>query len=185
MCGLKDAEQRISLADIDTNGKPGTAKMVNAAKLFISSPGGILTLWGRLGNAKTAVLMSIVNACVLDGIEAVYTTFVDLEGWIREAFDEKKHDEFGTARDRMAHLVSVRVLVIDEFDKAKVTEWINEIRFDLLDKRYRSGVVGECGTLLAMNCDPQSLPEWISSRLYDGRNVVIENSDPDMRRLMK
>jgi DNA replication protein DnaC len=129
--------------------------------------------------------MAVVNQCIESGIDAVYTTFADLEGFVRAAFDEKRQDEFGTARQRIARLSEVCVLAIDEFDKVKVTAWLDELRFDLLDKRYRSAIARETGTLLAMNCDPRGLPEWIASRLYDGRNVVVHNTDSDMRSMMK
>lgn len=185
MCGLSEFERSITLADIDTRGKIGTLAMIGTARKFISRPQRFVTFWGGTGNAKTAVIMGIVNELVAVGCEAVYTTFADLESWVRDAFDEKRHDEFGSARMRIERLANVHVLAVDEFDKVKVTPWLDDLRFSLLDKRYRSGLDGLTGTLLAMNCNPCSLPEWISSRLHDGRNVVIENRDSDMRRLMQ
>ncbi len=185
MCGLNDDERTFRLSGIDILNKPGTAQMVKAAQSFIAHPSGIVTLWGGPGNAKTAVLMSVVNELIAYSCESVYTTFADLEGWVREAFDEKQHDEFGSARMRIARLANIHVLAIDEFDKVKVSEWLSELRFDLLDKRYRSGLAGTTGTLLAMNCNPSSLPDWVYSRLSDGRNTIIQNRDPDMRPLMQ
>ena len=185
MCGLSEFERSVKLADIDTRGKPGTLAMIGAARKFIAQPQRIITLWGGPGNAKTAVMMGVVNELISAQCEAVYTTFADLEAWVRDAFDEKRHDEFGNARMRIERLANVHVLAIDEFDKVKVTAWLDELRFDLLDKRYRSGIDGRTGTLLAMNCNPATLPEWIYSRLRDGRNVVIENKDRDMRPLMR
>lgn len=185
MCGLNDSERSVRLDDIDTHDKPGTLEMIKAARRFIDSPGHIITLWGGPGNAKTAVLMGVVNELVQVGCESVYTTFADLESWVRDAFDEKRHDEFGSAKVRIERLANIHVLAIDEFDKVKVTPWLDELRFDLLDKRYRSSLDGRTGTLLAMNCRPSALPEWIFSRLSDGRNTMIENRDRDMRPLMK
>jgi len=40
------------------------------------------------------------------------------------------------------------------------------------------------GTVIAMNESPDALPQWISSRLRDGRNRIVHNADPDVREMM-
>ncbi len=77
------------------------------------------------------------------------------------------------------------VLAIDEFDKLKVTEWYEEFETMLMSRRYRDAVDGLSGTVLAMNSDPAKLPEHIYSRLSDGRNLILHNTDPDLRSLMR
>lgn len=155
--------------------------MVMAARAFVHKPVGILTLWGGVGNAKTVVLQSIINECVSVGVPAVYITFRQLLDWIQEAYEQQTNDSI-SRKDKMA---KIRVLAIDEMDKVKKTEWVNEFQSDILDKRYRLGLSGEAGTVLAMNKSPDEMPEWISSRLSDGRNRTIQNQDPDLRPMME
>jgi DNA replication protein DnaC len=178
LCGLTAAERDYRLSGISAIGDTG--RQVAAAKEFIQSPAGILTLWGTTGNAKTVVLMSIVNECVERGIGAVYLTGFDLVGYIRDAF---KEDDSALARIR--RFESVPVLCLDELDKIKWSEWVEEQITELIDRRYRLGLEGGYGTVIAMNKNPNELPTWIYSRLSDGRNKIIKNADEDMRPLMR
>jgi hypothetical protein len=56
---------------------------------------------------------------------------------------------------------------------------------DLVDKRHRRGLDGTNGTLIAMNTDPALQSDWIASRLMDGRNQVVHNTDADLRPMLK
>jgi len=180
ICGMTADEMRYRLDDIMPTGG-GTDAMVTAACVFVANPRGILTLHGGSGNAKTVVLQAIVNECLMRGAPAVYTTFYDLVGYVREAF----RNESESAWQRVRRFQSVRALAVDEFDKVKTTEWIEELETAIIDRRYRDGLAGQCGTVVAMNEPPSSLPDWIESRLCDGRNRVIGNDDPDVRPMLR
>jgi DNA replication protein DnaC len=168
------------LEEIVIEGRPGTKMMVDACQSFVLDPIGIMTIYGTCGNAKTDALQAIVNELTNMSINALYVTAFDLVGDIRAAIQEG-----GNIRERLRNYENIRVLVIDEFDKVKNTEWVDEQFTELIDARYRKGLAGESGTVIAMNKDPRELSEWISSRLSDGRNRMIENCDPDMRSLLK
>jgi hypothetical protein len=179
ICNLTGSERSYRLSDIAAKGDTG--RMVEAAEVFISAPIGILTLWGRTGNAKTVVLMSVVNECIERNISAVYLTGFDLVSYIKDAFNQENE----SALARMRSFESVTVLCLDELDKVKWTEFVEEQITELIDRRYRLGLGGGYGTVIAMNKDPQTLPIWIYSRLRDGRNTIIENRDADMRPYMR
>lgn len=180
VCGLNEDERLARLGDVVAAG-PGTAAMLDAARAFIAKPAGILTVWGKCGNAKTTVLQAIVNECLDRNLSAVYVTLYDLINWVRDAF----RDDTDSAWGRVHRLTAVSVLCIDEFDKIKITEWSEELQTAVLDRRYRDGLSGRVGTVLAMNSDPNHLPEWIYSRLCDGRNRIVHNADPDLRPRMR
>lgn len=182
LSGLTEAERTIRLSDIDMVGRPGADRMVESAQRFISSPSGFLTVWGKPGNAKTMVLMAIVNELTEIGIEAVYVTAFDMIGFIRQAFAADGGED---ALSRLKRFEMVRVLAIDEFDKIKPTEWTLEQLTEIIDRRYRLGLSGCAGTVIAMNGDPRQQPEWIASRLLDGRNTVIRNDDSDLRKVLR
>lgn len=185
LSGLTESERAIRLDDIAVQNRPGTAAMVEAVRQFIGNPSGILTLWGGPGNAKSMALCAAVNALVAQGIPAVYITAFDLISHIREAFNKGQTVVDESAYNRLMRFERVRVLAIDEFDKIRMTEWATEQITDLIDRRYRLGIEGKAGTLIAMNSDPAAQPIWIASRLLDGRNAVVRNDDTDIRPLLR
>jgi DNA replication protein DnaC len=177
--GLNPMERQITFADVDTVGRPGAARMLEAAQTFMGEPTGFLTFHGGFGNAKTTVLKAIVNACVEKGISARYATMSEVMAYAREAFDsiQQGDSDYG----RITKLAQVQVLVIDEMDKARVTEYAREVQTHLFDVRYRQSHA--LGTVVAWNgpFEAVDLP-WVLSRLSQG--VVVENNDPDMRPLL-
>ena len=182
--GLNADEQHVMLGDVIESG-PDTAAMLAAARSFVAQPTGILTLWGGPGNAKTLVLQGVVNESTQRNVMAVYVTLYDLINYVRDAFNEQRDGKYESAYRRMQRFATARVLAIDEVDKVKATDWTVELETAIFDRRYRDGLARLSGTVLAMNTNPDRLPEWIYSRLSDGRNRIIENRDPDMRRLMR
>lgn len=183
ICGLTDRERFANLSQIVvTNPASGTAKMVKAAQAFIDTPHNMLTIYGTCGNAKTVALQSIVNACLARNITAMYATFYDVVSWIKDSFGNKDEDSVSVKVNRLR---DVPVLCIDELDKVKPTEWVMELQTQLIDLRYRRGISHECGTVFAMNGSIDALPDWLSSRMRDGRNTIVENNDKDLRPLVK
>jgi DNA replication protein DnaC len=163
--------------------------MVEAARDFVVRPHGILTIWGTHGNAKSLVLIAIVNECVRQGMAAIYKTFWEIDEWVRAGFDEReKMQECGPAWKRFEDLCNVPVLAIDEMEKVTETSYRQALRVNLIDGRYRATL----GTIISMNRNPIGyLDDAIVSRMKDGRNVfgghgpVIRNSDADMRPEMR
>lgn len=182
ICGLTEDERRVSLEQIIAPERSQTANMVKAARAFIDAPYGMLTIYGTCGNAKTLTLQAIVNAALQRGIPAIYATFYDVVDWIRESFNDKSEIR---ASVKVQRLRDVPILCLDELDKVKMTDWVRELQTELIDWRYRNGLARKCGTVFAMNCEIDTLPEWIASRLKDGRHVVVQNNDKDLRPLMR
>jgi DNA replication protein DnaC len=180
-CGLTSDEQARRLADFDTEGRPGTALMVQACREFLEHPVGMLTLWGEPGNGKTLALQALVNELVAAGKPAVYLTAFRLLSYVRQAFSEQKTDGPRDAYRRLMNFADVRVLAIDEFEKVNPTLWVREQLTELIDTRYRLGMDGRAGTVIAMNSDPRLQEHWIASRLLHGRNRVVHNTDTDLR----
>lgn len=179
LSGLTETERKMRLEMIETNGRPGTAKMVNACREFLAEPFGSFVVHGTSGNAKTAALQSAVNVLVERRVEAVYITAFDLISYIRDAFTESSEIKSESAYDRIVRFGEVAFLAIDEFDKIKMTDWVTEQVTDLIDRRYRLGLDRKAGTMIAMNGEPRDLPMWILSRLSQG--VIVRNDDSDLR----
>ena len=87
LSGLTAARRKVRLADIVVEGRPATARMLQACLEFCERPTGILTLWGGVGNGKTMALHGVVNELNRRGIQAVYVTAFALIAHLQEAFD--------------------------------------------------------------------------------------------------
>lgn len=176
--GMTDAELALRLGDLHARGQD-TREMKSAVENIVNDPYGLLTLWGGAGNGKTIALQIIINELrERYQMEGAYILFSDLIDWVRAGFDDESSE---SERQRYEFIRSVKVLAIDEVEKARLTDYSDEFRFKFLDHRYRLAASGETVTVLAMNCDPESLPYHIYSRLNDGRFRIVHNDDADVR----
>ena len=180
LSGLRGTRREVRLADFVVEGRPGTARMVRACSEFVKRPKGILTIWGGVGNGKTMALQAVINELNAQGVPSVYVTAFALKSHLQEAFDASE-GRGDSAYRRLVNFEKVRVLAVDELDKLYVTLWVREQFTDLFNARYELAEDEAAGTLIAMNSDPAQQPEWIASRLLDGRNRVVHNDDRDIR----
>ena len=174
---MNTEERKVRFSSIDTQGRPGAARMLKAAKDFVENGcTGFLAIHGPYGNGKTTTLLAIVNECVSLNIPAKYITMTEVMAYAREAFESEKagDSDYG----RIASLSKYKVLVIDEVDKARVTDYAREVQTHLFNDRYRR--VHEVGTVLVWNGNFEALElPWVRSRVSEF--TVIENRDSDMR----
>lgn len=165
------------LGDIEIN--IGNGEMMIAAREMIANPYGWLYIWGGPGNAKSEVLIAIVNEVNECGNgPAMYVTFAHLVNWMREAFREDADDSY---IQRFEKLKAIKLLAVDEMDKARGTEFSDEFRFQFLDERYRQAVRGETMMIFASNSNPSTLPIPLWDRIRDGRFKIVENTAPSAR----
>jgi DNA replication protein DnaC len=185
LCGCKAREraeyyQRLigtelrpaSLTALSTDNRPGTERMINAAREFIAKPDGWLTIWGTNGTGKSETLKSISHACLDKKIPVLYAPLELVVQWMKGGIE---HPEFNVeARaDVLAH---VSVLCLDEVTGVRWTAWVAEQVETLLDRRYSARLA----TVLAMDEEPKSkLHPRLVSRISEG--VVINNTDRDFR----
>lgn len=178
--GARDIKKRLT----DLNVTDENKEMITAAQKLICDPWGWLYIWGGPGNAKTEVLMAIVNEVNLSGSgPAVYTTLGQILEWMRQAYqDDSQESDY---LSRFDHLKQIRLLAIDEMEKPRETEWVDDFRFHFLDDRYRSALNGETTTVFAGNTDPTTFKSEIYDRIRDGRFNIVHNPAPSARPNMK
>lgn len=189
---MHPSDTGLRLSDIDRI--PGNETMIAACQKMLESPRGWLYIWGGPGNAKTLALKAMCNHLTEAGyFPVVYIKFSRLVEIVRKAntaqYAKQKHfREYGNFTewdnsyiDTFDRLLAIRVLAIEEFDKARMTEFAAEFRFDFLDERYEQAVRGETITLFASQDPPTALPAPLSSRMSDGRFVVVKNTAGDSR----
>lgn len=191
--GLHPADLKRRLVDIYP--MPGNKTMLDAARQMIDDPCGWLYIHGGPGNAKSEILIAMVNEINAAGKgPAMYVKFTGLVNYIREAFAERSYRQKQLERgvgaggwdnlgylDRFNRVKDIKFLAIDELDKARVTEFVEEFRFDFLDERYRQAINGDTVTVFASQTPPGELPKPLASRVMDGRFIVVCNTAGDAR----
>lgn len=176
--GLAPQDLSLRLIDFEANDRV-THKVLEAAQSFLAHPCSIFYLHGGPGNGKTLILKALVNEFNRTGFTAVYTSFFQLLWWMRQVFGKSGDRE--SFLDRYEHIKRVSVLAIDELDKVKQTDFVQEFQFDLINMRYEAGLRGECCTIFASNDPPDALSSYLLSRIRDNRCLVVENKAPDLR----
>jgi len=101
---------------------------------YAQNPKGGLLISGPVGTGKTYLAACIVNA-FLDQLKWVtFGGVVDLLGRIRRSYSEAAQEEEWQIMDE---LCSVPLLVLDDLGKEKVSEWVEQMLFRVIDSRYR------------------------------------------------
>ena len=110
--------------------------------------GDSLLMIGTYGTGKTHLATAIANALLEDGVPALYDTWA---GHLQRLKDEFANGE----RRHLALMKKVDVLILDDLGKDKLTEWNNEVLFEVINYRYehRKPVV------ITTNATPRELEE--------------------------
>lgn len=175
--GPEDIKRRLS----DITRSPGNEKMLDAAQDILERGYGWLYIFGGPGNAKSEVLKAIVNQMNETGKgPAIYTTLSNILDYIRAGYGA------GDYPARFETLKTCPVLAVDEMDKIKDSDWVNEFRFKFLDARYMSAVNKLSMTIYAGQPHPKVIyDDVIFDRFRDGRFQIIENHAPSARPQMR
>lgn len=117
-----------------------------------------LLLYGTVGTGKTYYAACIANELIDSGYSVLMTNFARLTNQIQGMFDGKQ--EFIDSLNRYT------LLIIDDLGAERTTEFMQEMVFNIIDSRYRSGLPFIITTNLT--ADEIKKPQEICySRIYD------------------
>lgn len=131
---------------------------------------------GEYGRGKTHILAGLVNACRVAGVYALYSKSETILSELKDTFTEGSTKTTDQVRRKFE---SVPVLVVDELDRVKWTEWAGEQLFAILNARYDRGRPA----WFASNLGPTALSEKaeplaaLVSRLSAGIMVAVGGAD--------
>lgn len=145
------------------------------ARAFAEHPQGTLALFGSYGVGKTHLLAAVANEFGNGEKPCLYVSAITLFETIQERIQQ--HREY---HDLLKRAIHTPLLLIDDLDKVKPSEFRESIYYLLIDKRRLAGrPLG-----LSCNVSPPELKRWIGeaacSRLMM-ELCPVEMQGPDYR----
>jgi DNA replication protein DnaC len=121
-----------------------------------------LLLHGEHGGGKTTLAVSLVKQAVADGISAVFRVTPDLMDEIRRTYDPSTQEAAGDGVDLLGALKGVQLLVLDDVGAERMTGWVEEKLFQLLNYRHNE----HRRTVLTTNLAPDDLMDHVGERIF-------------------
>jgi DNA replication protein DnaC len=174
---VRYAEIKFSSLEIDEHNR----EAVDAAKSFIENPKGFLTFIGGAGRGKTWIAAAIAREMILNCDCEWWPGRPPPIKWIR-AIDALNsiRAEFSQPGENKARrmLYSARILFLDDLGTEKVSDWVIETIYDLIDFRYCEALP----TVITSNLGGQDLAKVFGTRVVsrlmgDGKKIVLGGDD--------
>ncbi len=145
------------------------------AHAFAARPRGVLALYGSYGTGKTHLLAAIANAVSASGRTCRFTSTTLLFGAIQERLAHKMD-----YLDLYRRAISAPLLLLDDLDKLKPSEFREETLYTILNGRNVTGLP----LAITSNNPPDQLAPWVGgagrSRLMAGL-IPVPMQGPDYR----
>lgn len=159
--------ERLTFATFD---QAKQTKAFEQAQAFARAPRGTLALTGSYGTGKTHLLVAIANARREANQPCLYVSAVTLF----EAIADRIHHE-QEHQPLLQRAAKTPLLLIDDLDKPKPSEFRESVYYFLFNQRSRAGLP----LALTCNCHPQELDRWVGgaarSRIMQGMVPVLMN----------
>lgn len=179
-------------ADDNANGHiTSVAKKYVENYYTMQSRGKGLLLYGGVGTGKTFIAACIINALVEEGVTCKLTNFSRMA-------NELMACEFNEKQNYIDGLNTYNLLVIDDLGSERATEFMNEVIYNVIDERHKSGkplivTTNLSGENLKHPADIHS--ERVFSRLFemcipvevkgaDRRKLKLRDADKDLKEML-
>jgi len=160
----------------------GITEAIRDIETTIQRGWGWVYIHGSYGDGKTQLLKTATAIYVRQHKSAIYTTMADILEHLRGAYDT--NDPNYESQARLNRLADVDLLCIDEIDRIRNTEYAEEKRFTLLDRRYESAIRTNSITIMTSNQPPSVLPGAIHDRLRTAAFFTIQLGEKSYRPAM-
>jgi len=120
-----------------------------------------VVMCGPCGTGKTHLAAAVLNHLVTLGAhKSLFVSWVDYLNRIKASFDPQSPERTGDLRRR---LHSAKLLIIDDLDKVKVTDWARETLYDVLNRRYDRNLA----TVMTCNAQASDLMTLLGAPNFD------------------
>ena len=147
---------------------------------------GSLLLSGGTGRGKTHLAVAILKRLLQKGVPCLFVDFHELLAEIRNTYDPlSQSSEFQILRP----VLNTEVLLLDDVGSQRMSEWVQDTVFHIINLRYSQKKVLIATTNLGMEPSKKTVEETLQDRL--GYRVVsrlyemctfIELDGPDYRK---
>lgn len=110
------------------------------------------------GSGKTRIAVSIANELLAKGYRVKFATAIAILNEIKASWQNKSYQDSNAESRLLSDLIQADVLIIDDFGQEKVSEWVNNEFYHIINERY----VLNKSTIYTSNA-------LISELLYDER----------------
>lgn len=119
-----------------------------------------LLLWGTYGNGKSHLAAAVANELKARGKTVVFQSVPELLERIRKTFNK---DQAETEDQIMTALLKCDLLILDDIGAEKLSDWVSDVLFRIIDGRYRRNLP----ILYTSNLKPSELLDKLGGRIYD------------------
>jgi DNA replication protein DnaC len=146
-----------------------------------------LLFTGRSGRGKTHLAVAILKGLLKKGISCIFVDFHELLAEIRNSYDElSQTSELQILRP----ILNVEVLLLDDIGSQRMTEWMQDTVFHIINLRYAQKkplIITTNLTMEPLKGSPQASLEdrlgyRVISRLYEMCTVIDVDSETDYRK---
>ena len=129
---------------------------------------GLYFFSGTKGSGKTRMAASIANELLKDH-QVKFATSPTILAEIKKTYDRESGNNVQTEYQLLDYLITSEILIIDDFGTEKITGWVNEKFYQIINERYIAKKV----TIFTSNEEPGKTG-------YDTRitNRIIERTYP-------
>lgn len=140
----------------------GNRKAVEAARWMLAGGSGVF-FYGTKGTGKTKLAAIIANERARAGSPVLFASVPDLMADIRRSFKD------GTTSEAVQAVKNTPFLVLDDLGAEKMTEWVGEQLFCIVNHRYNERLA----TVVTSNYSPTQVITHMAT--VDGRGNVIDD----------
>jgi DNA replication protein DnaC len=149
-------ERELSTYQVNAGNKEAYNACVDYAKRLNPFVADGLLLYGPVGTGKTHLAVGILKECFRRGLIGTQMKVPDLLEEIRRGYDSADHTKEDKARNTF-------LVILDDLGAEKVTDWVREKLFSIIDHRYEK----QKPLIVTTNCTPKELTERIGERITD------------------
>ncbi|WP_394548842.1 ATP-binding protein [Priestia aryabhattai] len=167
MFSISDLGERFDQASFEKfKSTPGAENALKFSKRFVNEfntelwKGLALMLWGVPGNGKSLLAASVANELESKGKTVVFISMSNLLQKIRSTFNNNNKE---SENEIMKALHTCDLLIIDDIGAEKVTDWVEDVIYRIVDGRYtRKKTI-----FITSNLNPDDLEKKIGKRSMD------------------